>query len=103
VSAKQDNLQAWEAEIAQILHQVAYAREVLASGGVPEPPQWVEYRLGRIPASLREQAREAATQLEAVQREIKAAMERNRAERDRLCKMPKQKSETMPLYLDVEG
>ena len=98
MSAKQENLQAWEAEIAQILHQVAYAREVLASGGVPEPPQWVEYRLGRIPASLREQAREAATQLEAVQREIKAAMERNR-----LCKMPKQKSETMPLYLDVEG
>ena len=59
--------------------------------------------MGRIPASLRERAREAATQLEAVQREIKAAMERNRAERDRLCKMPKQKSETMPLYLDVEG
>lgn len=96
--------EAWAAELEKIHQQVQEARRLLQKGEIPDLDiEWKPPTLEKLPASLKDQAETLQAELSELEGRIEAAMQKNRNDRDKLRRSPEKKSDSRPIYLDVES
>lgn len=103
ISVSANNLEAWKKELEGLRADVAAAKAALRAGEIPEARERQEPQLGPLPAELRLEAEKIRVELDNINVLIRAEMDKNQSERDRLHTAPRQPREANPVYLDTQG